>query len=204
MFLLNKRLLYVLSGTGISALYFYQNHMYEKELFTRMNYLLQNNMKLSGVYLQQRQPFSYLWFIRWVLPYHQSLKIVQKDGSVRHVGLGRNSKHNSFFDLKTEFILHKGEDYNKLNEYEISFPIECWVDYKRKYDHFPENINVDQLNKITMTREEATKEELVYIYKTIFGKPTRDNNGDFVITSCRSAVMYAIRGEELCRKSNDK
>ncbi len=165
-----------------------------------MNYLLQNNKSLSGVYLQQRQPFSSLWFIRWVLPYHQSLKIVQTDKSIRHVGLGRTSEHHGLFDLETEFILHKGGEYNKLNEYEISFPIECWVDYKRKYGHFPENINVDELNKITITRDETTN--FSDIYKTMLGKPSRDNNGDFILTSYRSAVMYAIREEELRRKRN--
>lgn len=198
MFLVNKNVLYIVSSLGIAATYCYRKHMYEKALFTRMNYLLQNNTKLSGVYLQQRQPFGFLWFIQWLLPYHQSLKIIQKDGNIRHVGLGRSPVHKSFFDFTSEFILHKGGSYDKLNKYEISFPVEAWVDYKKKYGHFPENINVNELNKITMTREEAI-EDSSRIYKTTCGKPITDENGDFVITSCRSAVMYAIHEEELRR-----
>lgn len=197
---LGKRLLYGTCITGTAILYCYQKHMYEKELFTRMNYLLQNKIPLSGVYLQQRQPFGSIWFIHWIMPYHQSLKIMQKDGSIRHVGLGRNPEHKHFYDLSSEFILHKGVEYNRLSEYEISFPIECWVDYKRKYGKFPENIDINKLNEITMTREEATSKDLPNIYKTIFSKPTKDDNNDFVFTSCRSAVMYAIRKEELNRK----
>lgn len=193
----NKKIVGVATLTSMFALYCYNEHMYKKELFSQMNYLLQNKVELSGVYLQQRQPFGFLWYIQWLLPYHQSLKIIHKDGTVRHVGLGKHKNNNDFLNMESEFILHKGGNYETLNNYETSIPIECWVEYKWKFGKFPENINVAKLNEITMTREETTNE--TELYKVQFGKPSRDLNNDFVITSCRSAVTYAIRTEELSR-----
>jgi len=201
---INKKVLSAIAITSATALYFYNKHMYEKELFTQMNYLLRNEIKLSGVYLQQRQPFGFLWYVQWILPYHQSLKIINKDGNIRQVGLGKNSNNKEFFNRESEFVLHKGDKYDKLNDYEISIPIECWVDYKRKFGQFPKNVNVELLNKITMTREEANDDSVNNIYKTTCGNITRDINDDVVIISCRSAVMDVIRLEELCRLKSDE
>ena len=200
----NKKILSAIVITSTTALYFYNKHMYEKELFAQMNYLLHNEIKLSGVYLQQRQPFGFLWYVQWILPYHQSLKIIDKDGNIRQVGLGKNSNNKEFFNRESEFVLHKGDKYDKLNDYEISIPIECWVDYKRKFGQFPKNVNVELLNKITMTREEANDDSVNNIYKTTCGNITRDINDDVVIISCRSAVMDVIRLEELCRLKSDE
>lgn len=200
----NKKVLSAIVITSTTALYFYNKHMYEKELFAQMNYLLHNEIKLSGVYLQQRQPFGFLWYVQWILPYHQSLKIIGKDGNIRQVGLGKNSNNKEFFNRESEFVLHKGDKYDKLNDYEISIPIECWVDYKRKFGQFPKNVNVELLNKITMTREEANDDSVNNIYKTTCGNITRDINDDVVIISCRSAVMDVIRLEELCRSKSDE
>ena len=197
----NKKILSAIVITSTTALYFYNKHMYEKELFAQMNYLLHNEIKLSGVYLQQRQPFGFLWYVQWILPYHQSLKIIDKDGNIRQVGLGKNSNNKEFFNRESEFVLHKGDKYDKLNDYEISIPIECWVDYKRKFGQFPKNVNVELLNKITMTREEANDDSVNNIYKTTCGNITRDINDDVVIIS---AVMDVIRLEELCRLKSDE
>lgn len=202
--LTRKRLGYIGGGVILFSGYCYQKHMYEKEMFMRMNYLLQNKVKLSGVYLQQRQPFGFLWFIQWLLPYHQSLKIIQEDGSIRHIGLGKSVLSKGIFDLISEFVLHEGEKYERLEKYEKSFPIECWVDYMRKFGHYPE-IDINKLNEITMTRKEAKNdEELSQIYITKYGKPARDDNGNFIITTCRSAVMWAIYHADKNKKEKCK
>lgn len=197
--MLNKKIIGVVCGLGLSATYCYKKHLYEKELFNQYNYLLQNNVKLSGVYLQQRQAFGFLWYVHWLLPYHQSLKIVQKDGTIRHVGLGKSN--NDPLDRHSEFTLHEGKHYEGLSDSELSIPIECWVDYKRKYGNFPSNINIESLNKITTTEKEKSEGDSVYKIK--FGQPHRDQNGDFMMASCRSAVMHAIREEELIRQANE-
>jgi hypothetical protein len=199
MFITKKRLLIGIIGVGTISTYFYRKHMYEKELFDRMNYLLQNNIKLSGVYLQQRKPFGnclFLGYFFWSSPYyHLSLKI-SPDGNPRHVGLGKVS--SDFFNLDAEFVLHKGEKYENLNQLESSIPIEAWVKYKRKYGHFPNNINVKVLNEITLTRQEAEAAGMStdHLYKTTFGQISRDDNGDLVISTCISAVIDVIREEE--------
>lgn len=192
-----KKLLGGIGGTGLVVSYFYNKHMYDKELFDRINYLLQNNIKTSGVYLQQRQPFGFLWYVQWLLPYHQSLKILQPDGKFRHVGLGGSKERKGFFDMTSEFVLHKGGNYETLGHFESSIPIECWVDYKRKFGHFPENINVDTLNKLTVTREEAT--DNTQIYTVTYGKFSKDLNGDPIVVSCRSVIVDVVRKEELSR-----
>ena len=192
---INKKTVTAGCVTGLAMAYIYDKHNYEKELFNQFNYLLQNETKLSGVYLQQRQPWNFFWYITWALPYHQSLKIVQKDGTIRHVGLGRTD--SNIFSRETGFVLHEGEKYIKLNGQETSIPIECWVDYKRKFGHFPSNINIEELNKITLTKKEAGSNDSVY--RETFGRLTKDLNNDIIFVSCRSSVMYAIREEELRR-----
>lgn len=181
--------------TGLASAYLYEKHFYEKELLNRYNELLESETKLSGVYLQQRQPFGSFGYFSWLLPYHQSLKIVQLDGTIRQVGLGKTGGER--FSRETGFVLHEGERYNQLNSYEISIPIECWVDYNRKFGHYPGTIDIGKLNKITLTQKEAQPNETVY--KETFGRFARDHNDDPILVSCRSAVMYAIREEELQR-----
>lgn len=78
---------------------------------------MKNNDKLSGVYLQQRQPFGKLKMLTWLLPYHQSLKIRLADGTVRHIGLAK-SKIDKM--INSEFTSHDTEEYKYLNEYEFS------------------------------------------------------------------------------------
>lgn len=73
----------------------------------------------------------------------------------------------------------------------MNFP-ECWIDYKQKYGHYPENIDIELLNKLTITRLENSKA----VETITFGKPKFDLNGDFVITTCRSEIMRVIRMSE--------
>lgn len=201
MFKAKGKLLTVIGATGLFAFYCHRKHLYEQELFDRYNYLIQNKVDISGVFLQQRLPFGKFW-LQWALPYHQSLKINQKDGSVRLVGLGR--PNGTMFDKNAEFVLHKGNKYAILNELDSSIPIECWVDYKREYGHYPENIDVEQLNKITMTREEASEDNLNNLYKTKVGEIAWDSKNRPFVTSCRSSVMDAIRSEEQSRKCTNQ
>ena len=54
--------------TATLSIYFYKKHMYEQEMFNQ-----------SGIFVQQGQAFPNFWFIQWIIPYHQSLKIVDKE-----------------------------------------------------------------------------------------------------------------------------
>lgn len=202
MFLSKAKLLGVGCVLGVSAAYCYKKHLYEKKLFDRINYLLKNEAELSGVYLHQRPPFGFLWYVQWLLPYHQSLVIVQKDGSERHVGLGRIG--DGFFNRESGFILHNGEKYDKLNKLDSSIPIEAWIDYEEKFGHYPSNIDVKMLNNFTMTSEEASEpgtdpydgENLHRVKCGEFYRDPTDNSPRF--RSCRSSVMDAIRFSEIC------
>jgi hypothetical protein len=189
---INKKTVGLVCTAGTASVYLYNKHTYEQELFNRYNGLLENKEPLSGVYLQQRQPFGFHSYFAWLLPYHQSLKITQRDGTVRHVGLGKN--RSSQFSMESEFVFHEGSKYDSLKQFEVSMPIECWVDFKRKFGHYPSNIDIEILNEITKTRKEALEGE--EIYHVVFGKITKDMSGEIVINSCRSAVMYAIKEEE--------
>lgn len=186
---------------AISGAYFYNKHMYEKELFDRMNYLLQNNVQLSGIYLQQRPPFGFLWYVQWLLPYHQSIMIKQPDGSIRHVGLALIGK--GIFNRESAFVIHKGGPYETLNKLDSSIPIEAWVDYKEKYGHYPENLDSSVLKQYTLTHEEAVEPEADpydrdNVFTTQCGKFYWDEtDGSPRFVSCRSAVMDAVRKTEL-------
>jgi hypothetical protein len=190
-------------GFGTTTVYyFHEKHKYDKDMFDQINLLLSSDKKLSGVYLMQRQPFGLSQFITSLLPYHQSIKIVNEDGSIRHVGLAKVD--GTLFAPICEFVLHKGGRYETLNKRELCIPIEAWVDYKRKFGHFPSDIDVNLLNEITMTRSEVlgagvNQQRLNNLYKVQFGLPSRDLNGDFILTTCRSAVMNAVRTEEVRR-----
>jgi hypothetical protein len=171
------------AASGFTSTYFFFRHMHEKRFLERMNNLLTEEKKLSGIYLQQRQPFGFLGFVSWLLPYHQSLKIKMPDGSMVHMGLATDKAGHSRRDVK--FIEHNGSNYTKLNNYEISIPIECWVDYERKFGNFPENIDKEILL------------QKIYEFKGKFGSVGFDLNGDFRFLSCRSAVRDVIRQTEL-------
>jgi hypothetical protein len=196
----------VLVGTCIVAAssYSYKMHMYEKEMFDQYNYLLSNNAKLSGVYVQQRQAFPILLYIQWLLPYHQSLKFINKDSTIRQVGLGRSSNKKSFFDFTSEFVSHTTKKYLGLELYERSVPIECWVDYKRIFGHFPSDINVGKLKELTMTREEAVEKQIDVknIYTTTFGSLIFGIYGKYVTSTCNYALIHVVRTEELSRNQS--
>lgn len=101
---------------------------------------------------------------------NQSLKIRLADGTVRHIGLAK-SKIDKM--INSEFTSHDTEEYKYLNDY-------------------PENIDIELLNKLTITRLEDSKA----VETITFGKPKFDLNGDFVITTCRSEIMRVIRMSE--------
>jgi hypothetical protein len=181
-----------LFGLSMLTIYFKKKHEHDQKLFMRMNEIIKGDVKLSGVYLNQRNPFGMLGMISWLLPYHQSLVIVS-NGNTRHVGLASSKVKKGFFDRTSEFTLHHGEKYRILNSKEISYPIECWVDYEKKYGHFPENIDPEVLNRITMTRDEAKEKQLPeddirrYTFANLF-------NGELI--TCRSVSMNVIREAE--------
>lgn len=193
-----KAILTGISIAGIVSYYNYNRHMYERELFNRMNEVIQGKVKLSGVYLQQRQAFSWLWYVQWLLPYHQSLKIVNPltGEMIRHIGLN-HAKNGGF--LTSSFGSHTNLEYNYLNRFESSIPIECWVDYYHQMGHYPENIDVSMLNRITATEDESPN-----AYKTQFGSFIKLPNGSTTFSSCQSAIMRAIMIEELVRKGGIK
>jgi hypothetical protein len=162
-------------------------------MLERFVFLLENDVKLSGVKLQQRPAFGIIGHLQWLIPYHQSLKIpISKDSKeFRHVGLGNI---NGF---QSEFVSHKDREYYYLNFMEASIPIECWVDYYRKTGHYPGDlgpIDVDELNKITKTSGECNENEEVF--RTTFGSIIIGIDGRKTISTCRSSVEYAIHEEE--------
>ena len=191
------------AGVILCSSYSYKKHMYEKEMFDQYNYLLSHKVPMSGIYVQQRQPFPILQYIQWLMPYHQSLKFVNSDGSIRQVGLGRSPNKKSFFDLTSEFVSHTTKKYSGLEMYEKSVPLEVWVDYKFIFGHFPENVNVETLKKLTMTREEAVESKMnpdKDIYTTTFGSLIFGIYGKWVTSTCNYALLHAVRTEELMRK----
>jgi hypothetical protein len=196
-----KRVCFTLSMLGAVNYYMYTQHVRKQKIMNRMNYLLTNKIPLSGVYLQNRPPFK-IWFLRWFLPYHQSLKIVDFDTHqiVRYVGLGSFPYKNSVFERTAVFVHHTGEKYENLNNLDISIPIECWIDYEDKFGHFPENINTQKLTEITKTFDEKKSNEP--IYTTNFLSYYKNKTLGFsYFSTCQSAVMWAIRTEELERKN---
>ena len=181
-----KQVVGIVFCSGFTSTYFFFRHMHEKRFLERMNTLLNEEIKLSGIYLQQRQPFGFLGFLSWLLPYHQSIKIKMADGTVKHMGLAKNKTANGWRDVK--FIEHNGGNYDKLNTYEISIPIECWVDYERKFGTFPEKLDKEILL------------EKIKGYEGKFGTIGFDLNGDFRFLTCRSAVRDVIRQTEIDMK----
>lgn len=196
-----KKVTLATGGTAGLAYYFYDKHMYQKELYDRMIYVMTHKVPLSGVRLQQRGAFPAFGPFTWVFPfYHQSLQFVdpETDTVIRQVGLGKNKNAHKWWDLRSEFVSHRNKVYKYLNRFETSIPIECWVDYKRRYGHYPENIDVKVLTELTRTRDES-KSELPF-YETVYLAPIKTLDDTWTLSSCQSAVWHVIRKEELLRK----
>lgn len=192
---INKKVAYFLGLSTSTSFYFYRKHIYEKEMLERFVFLSENNVKLSGVKLQQRPAFGIMGYFQWLIPYHQSLKIPTFEGSkeFRHVGLGNIN------GVQSEFVSHKDREYYYLNFMEVSIPIECWVDYYRKTGHYPGDlgsIDINELNNITRTSEECNEDENKEVFRTTFGSIIIGINGRKTISTCRSSVEYAIHEEE--------
>jgi hypothetical protein len=201
---------------SVTAFTYHCNEIYkrEKEIFDRVNFCLENKEKLSGVYLMQRQPLPQknviLNAITWLLPYHQSLKIVDKEDLTksRQIGLSIVDVDDNDLSnlplykrllhkhLSSEFVLHVGGFYDEVNGLDFSIPIECWYDYKAKFGHYP-SINVNELNKLTITKSELGSDNDLQVHQAIFGLPKVDSSGSFVFTTCRSEVMSLVRKAEL-------
>lgn len=182
-----------------ASFYFYKKHMYEQEMFNQINHLCRDK---SGIYIQQRQAFPNWWFIQWLIPYHQSLKIVDsKTGKIRHIGLGQSPNVPSW-SRSSEFVHHKGAKFDWLSRYEVSIPIEMWVDYKRRYNHFPQDevhIDVDILNAITRCDGEEHLNEGVGVdrYKTKFLSRVTNDLGQTEFSTCRTTVLDALHKAEV-------
>lgn len=199
------------SAFAISG-YFYKKHMYELEMFNQMNKLFADSSK-SGIFVQQRQAFPSLGFIQWLIPYHQSLKIVDKrNGTTRHIGLGQ-PPNAGYFSRDCQFIHHTGDKFDWLNRYEVSIPIEIWVPYKRKYGYFPQEkvaIDIDILNAVTRCADEEhlNKEVGVELYQTKFLSIISETDETGVtqheISTCQTAVMHALQlSEKLTVEKNE-
>ena len=187
----------------------YRKHMDQKEFIERLTYLSEANSKLSGVKIRQRAPFGFFWYVQWLLPYHQSLEIPQTDGSVKHVGLGKTGKR--FYSMcESGFVNHALAKYDLLNGLDMCFPIEAWTTYKKKYGHYPTNVDVNKLNAFTITEEDynnLTPDEAKDhpLYKVQCGSFYWDPlDGTPRFASCRSAVMDAIEASETWIEDNVK
>jgi len=194
----------ILSASTFFSYYNYKRHLYEQELFSRMNEVMRKTaaaeMQLSGVFIQQRQAFGWMWYFQWLMPYHQSLKFVdlKTHQTYRHVGLGHNQGEGF---LSSSFQSHCSKQYSTLNRFETSIPIECWVDFKRKMGYWPSNVDVQMLENITMTPEEFKARPVERpVYKTAFGSLMKLPNGEWTISTCQSAAMYALMTEQISHK----
>lgn len=200
-----RKVLLVTGGAGGLSWFTYEKHMYNKELYDRLNYIIINKVPLSGVRIQRRGAFPSWGFVTWLIPfYHESLQFTDPTtGAVlRQVGLGRSPDAKGLFNFTSEFVSHLSTEYQWLNRFEQSFPIEAWVDYKRATGNYPTDVDGSVLTEITRTREEPPSP--LPFYKTIYLKPIIDIDGRWTLSSCQTAVWYAIRKEELLRKEKQR
>lgn len=179
-------------------------HQYHKELINRIHEVYSSDKPTSGIYLHIRPPFPQLGSFSYLLPYHWSLSIVpnhnkpmpihypntnaENNVKHRHVGLQR-SPNQGIFGRKAVFGSHLDDRYQIANTSEYIIPIECWIEYKTKYGHYPgdENtISQELLNEFTITHDEL-KSNTDNLREFDFGKYI---NGEFV--TCRSVTLEAI------------
>lgn len=206
---------YMLVGFGIGSsivtidiikTYHKKQHLYHKELINRLNEVHTSGKPLSGVYLHVRPPFPQLGSLSYLLPYHWSLSIREQSltnqedlitsnydnlRKYRHVGLQR-APNQGFFGRVAIFGSHLDDKYNHVNATEYIIPIECWIEYKQKYGHYPGDegsISQELLNEFTITLDEIkSNQENTNVREYIFGQYI---NHDFV--TCRSVTLEAIR-----------
>jgi hypothetical protein len=106
--------------------------------------------------------------------------------------------------MRSEFVEHVDPSYEKWTKFERSLPVECFVPYKRYFGNFPNNIDIDKLKEITMTRDEALSKGLnpeKTIYITTFGSIFKGVYDKWVMSTCNYAVINALRQEELMRQN---
>jgi len=161
--------------TAVCSYHYSEAHKREREYNARMNELLMNKVELSGVFIQERPPFAWLWPINWFLPFHQSIKIVSSDGIVQ-IGLGHAS--DSYFSRDVKFVKHEGAKYGALNEMESSVPVEASLHYFREFGKYPE-IDVPKLIQILSNSD-------VHPHKFMELMPNGDRK------TCRSEVINAL------------
>jgi hypothetical protein len=131
----SKKIWSAAAVTGLCSYHFSEAHKREKKFNARMNELLINKVELSGVFIQERPPFAWLWPINWFLPFHQSLKIILPDGSMLQIGLGHAS--DSYYSRAVKFVHHVGDRYCALNDMESSIPVEASLHYYREFGRYP-------------------------------------------------------------------
>jgi len=187
----------------IIKIHYEKQHLYHKTLINRLNEVYTSEKSLSGVYLHIRPPFPQLGSLSYILPYHWSLSIKNIENSnipnnnltkYRHVGLQR-APNQGMFGRIAVFGSHHDDKYKHVNATEYIIPIECWIEYKQKYGHYPgdeSSISQELLNEFTITLDEIKSNNIILTgYNTreyIFGKYI---NNEFV--TCRSVTLEAIR-----------
>lgn len=147
-----------------------------------------------GAYIASRPPFNPGNPLFVLFPEHQSLVIITADGKRRQVGLGNSKKR-----FWSELVLHVGGRYEELNEQDILTPIELWEEYRRKYGHFPDNVDLDKLNELTMTRGEAEQIpefDMDTLLTVLYGMPKIDIDGTALSCTCRSTIRDLILQEQ--------
>lgn len=188
------------SGLGLCSWVCYENHMYNKELMDRINYVMDHNIPLSGVRIQRRGAFPSWGFLSWLIPRkHLSLQFLDPETRkvVRQVGLGRSPDAKGWFDFSSEFVSHLDKQYRGLARFEQSIPIECCVDFKRLFGYYPGNIDVKTLIELSRTRIEP--ESKLPFYKTVYMKPIKIN-GKWWISTCETAIWVILLEEEKLRQ----
>lgn len=204
-----RRYMFVGFGVGSSIvtiniikLYREKQHQYHKELINRIHEVYSSEKPTSGIYLHIRPPFPQLGSLSYLLPYHWSISIIPNhnkpiltnhhyshtNANYRHVGLQR-APNQGMFGRKAVFGSHHHDRYQNANKSEYIIPIECWIEYKQKYGHYPGDkgtISQELLNEFTITYDETTPNSQ-NVREYIFGQFI---NNEFV--TCRSVTLEAI------------
>lgn len=148
------------------------------------------SMKFSGVYIRERPAFN-IPIIERFLPKHQSIEIRKKDGTRKHIGLGRVPSTREI-----AFINHDCEKYKTLNERESLIPVEMWYEFYSEFGAWISDIDVEIMEKLLLTPQESPKK---YFMTDYFGFYFYPQKKETFISTCRSAIRNAFIKEYLIR-----
>lgn len=184
------KIIYIVLLTIIAQSYFLKDYHFKQKIqIDRLNELYDESHNLSGVRIAQRQAFgNWLLPLNYLLPYHQSLILPISNGKIKQIGLGQDDDHeNRGLGARTSYwVEHVGKQYEGLDAYEFSIPVEAWGEYKEVFGTWPSNINISLLESLTQI---GSSEGDITFGEVFFDQYFQMPN----IKSCRSEIMRVIR-----------